>query len=57
MLVVPTPQCYVSLGDNFKEVTTGVVNDFEWLLQGQIYQSELIVFSIGRYDIVLGAYG
>ena len=53
--VVPTPTSYVSLGNNAKETTTGVVKDFGWMLQGITYQSDLIVFPIGRYDIVLGA--
>ncbi|KAK4710114.1 hypothetical protein R3W88_004627 [Solanum pinnatisectum] len=53
--VVPTPTSYVSLGNNAKETTTGVVKEFGWMLQGTTYQSDLIVFPIGRYDIVLEA--
>ncbi|KAH0646384.1 hypothetical protein KY284_034268 [Solanum tuberosum] len=53
--VFPTPTSYVSLEKNVKETTTGVVKDFGWMLQGITYQSNLIVFPIGQYDIVLGA--
>ncbi|KAH0679162.1 hypothetical protein KY284_020247 [Solanum tuberosum] len=53
--VIPTPTSYVSFGNTAKETTTGVVRDFEWILQGTTYLSDLIVFPIGRYDIVLGA--
>lgn len=52
--VVPTPISYVNLGNNSKEVTSGVIKKFGWMLHCKTYYSDLIVFPIGRYDIVLG---
>ncbi|XP_019258307.1 PREDICTED: uncharacterized protein LOC109236562 [Nicotiana attenuata] len=53
--IVPTKVGYVSLGNNSMEATSGVVRNFQWLLQGTAYTSDLIVFPVGRYDLVLGA--
>lgn len=43
----------MSLGNNNREVTSGVVRNFTWLLQGTSYTFDLIVFLVGRYDLVL----
>lgn len=37
------------------EATSGVVRNFEWMLQGTTFTSDLIVFSVGRYDFILRA--
>lgn len=37
------------------EATSGIVRNFQWMLQGTTYTSDLIVFPVGKYDLVLGA--
>ncbi|XP_070032843.1 uncharacterized protein [Nicotiana tomentosiformis] len=53
--VHPTNVGYVSMGNNTLEATSGVVWNFEWILQGTTFTSDLIVFPVGKYDLVLGA--
>nr|XP_009616134.1 uncharacterized protein LOC104108732 [Nicotiana tomentosiformis] len=53
--VHPTKVGYVSLGNNTLEATLRVVRKFEWILQGTTFTSDLIVFPVGKYDLVLGA--
>ncbi|XP_019259126.1 PREDICTED: uncharacterized protein LOC109237290 [Nicotiana attenuata] len=53
--ISPTKLGYVSLGNNTMEATSGVVRGFQWMLQGTTYTSDLIVFPVGKYDLVLGA--
>lgn len=43
------------LGNNTAENASGVIKDFEWMIQGVTYTSDLIVFPVGKYDLVLGA--
>ncbi|XP_075103527.1 uncharacterized protein LOC142178098 [Nicotiana tabacum] len=53
--IIPTKLSYVSLGNNTLEATSGVVQNFQWMLEGTTYMSDLIMFPVGRYDLVLGA--
>lgn len=53
--VDPTKVGYVSLGNNSMEAASGVVTNFQWMLQGTTYTSDLIVFPVGKDDLVLGA--
>nr|XP_009783641.1 PREDICTED: uncharacterized protein LOC104232199 [Nicotiana sylvestris] len=53
--VIPTKVGYVSLGNNTMEATSGVVGNFQWMLEGTACESDLIVFLVGKYDLVLGA--
>ncbi|XP_075076469.1 uncharacterized protein LOC142163115 [Nicotiana tabacum] len=53
--ISPTKLGFVSFGNNTMEATSGVVRDFQWMLQGTTYTSDMIVFHVGKYDLVLGA--
>ncbi|XP_070031874.1 uncharacterized protein [Nicotiana tomentosiformis] len=53
--VVPTKVGYVSLGNNTIEATSGIIRNFQWMLEGTSYESDLIVFPVGKYDLVPGA--
>ncbi|XP_070054190.1 uncharacterized protein [Nicotiana tomentosiformis] len=53
--ISPTKVGYVSFGNNSMEATSGVVRNFQWMLPGTSYSSDLIVFPVGKYDLVLGA--
>ncbi|XP_070007668.1 uncharacterized protein [Nicotiana sylvestris] len=37
------------------EATYGIVRNFQWMLEGTTYESDLIMFPVGKYDLVLGA--
>lgn len=45
----------MNLGNNSMETTSGVVRNFWWILQGTTYATDLLVFPMGRYDVVLCA--
>ncbi|XP_019240554.1 PREDICTED: uncharacterized protein LOC109220546 [Nicotiana attenuata] len=53
--IYPTKVNQVSLGNNTLETTSGVVKGFEWMLQGTTFSSDLLVFTVVKYDLVLGA--
>ncbi|XP_059284972.1 uncharacterized protein LOC132038306 [Lycium ferocissimum] len=53
--VIPTPPSNVSLGNSSVETTSGLVKDFKWMMNGTTYCLDLIVFPVGKYDVVLGA--
>lgn len=52
--ICPTKVSHASLGNSTLEATSGVVMNFKWILQGTTFSSNLIVFLVGKYDLVLG---